>query len=394
MDHDGFRDLGEHRLKDLSAPERIYQLGDDDFPPLESLHQTNLPIPSTPFLGREQELREVLELLSREDVRLLTLTGPGGTGKTRLAAQAAGISSAHYPHGVWWVPLAPLRDPELVLATAGQALGSKNGLAEHIGDKRLLLLFDNFEHVSRRLPSSPRSSASCPDLDLLVTSREPLHVTGEQEYPVPPFVHEEGVGFFLARARAVEPDFQADDAVAEICRRLDDLPLALELAAARVKALSSAQILERLDAAPAAPDGRRQRPARAPAHPPRDDRVELRAARRRRSSASSPASPSSAAAARSRPRRRSQTPISTSCSRSSTRASLRHTERALLDARDDPRVSRRSASRRTRDAEASGSGVRTRRLALGECLADGEGHRFAGGGARLPSCAARRVGEH
>jgi predicted ATPase/class 3 adenylate cyclase len=244
---DALRDLGEHRLKDLSAPERIYQLGGDEFAPLKSLHRTNLPIPSTPFLGRDRELTEVLGLLSREDVRLMTLTGPGGTGKTRLGLQAAGGLADRYPNGVWWVPLAPLRDPELVLATAGQALGAKDGLAEHISDRSLLLLFDNFEHVVEAAADVAGLLASCPHLDLLVTSREPLHVTGEQEYPVPPLVHEEGIGFFLARARAVKPSFQADDVVSEICRRLDDLPLALELAAARVKALSSRQILERLE---------------------------------------------------------------------------------------------------------------------------------------------------
>jgi len=244
---EGLRDLGEHRLKDLSAPERIFQLGDDEFPPLESLSQTNLPIPSTPFLGREQELREVLALLSQEDIRLLTLTGPGGTGKTRLAAQAAAELGTHYSHGVWWVPLGSLRDPKLVLETAGQALGAKDGLAEHVADKSLLLLFDNFEQVVEAAADVAGLLASCPRLDVLVTSRESLRVTGEQEYPVPPLVHEEGVGFFLARARAVRPGFAADEAVSEICRRLDDLPLALELAAARVKALSSAQILERLE---------------------------------------------------------------------------------------------------------------------------------------------------
>ena len=144
---DGLRDLGEHRLKDLSAPERIFQLGECEFPPLASLHQTNLPVPATPFLGRERELAEVLGLLAREDVRLLTLTGPGGSGKTRLALQAAAAGAERYPQGVWWVPLAPLRDPELVLAAAAQALGARAGLAEHIGDKRLLVLFDNFEQV-------------------------------------------------------------------------------------------------------------------------------------------------------------------------------------------------------------------------------------------------------
>jgi predicted ATPase/class 3 adenylate cyclase/Flp pilus assembly protein TadD len=247
LDTDRLRDLGEHRLKDLSAPERIYQLGDDDFAPLTSLHQTNLPIPSTPFLGREKELTEVLGLMTREDIRLLTLTGPGGTGKTRLGLQAAGEIADLYRNGVWWVPLAPLRDPQLVLETAGQALGATDGLAEHIADKAMLLLFDNFEQVVEAAGDVARLLASCPNLDLLLTSREPLHVAAEQEYAVPPLAHDEGVGLFLSRARAIDLGFQADEAVSEICRRLDELPLALELAAARVKALSSAQILERLD---------------------------------------------------------------------------------------------------------------------------------------------------
>jgi predicted ATPase/class 3 adenylate cyclase len=238
-------DLGEHRFKDLGAPERIYQLGDGEFPVLRSLYRTNLPVPATPFLGRERELVEVVGLL--EGTRLLTLTGPGGMGKTRLASQAAGLASDGYPDGVWWVPLAPLRDPALVLETAAQVVGSNNGLAEHIADKAMLLLFDNFEQVVEAAAGVASLLAACPRLDLLVTSREPLHVAGEQEYAVPPLAHEEGVGFFLARARAVKPDFQADETVSEICRRLDDLPLALELAAARVKALSSVQILERLD---------------------------------------------------------------------------------------------------------------------------------------------------
>ncbi len=238
-------DLGEHRFKDLAAPERIYQLGDGEFSALKSLYRTNLPVPTTPFLGRERELVEVVGLL--EGTRLLTLTGPGGMGKTRLASHAAGVASDGYPDGVWWIPLASLRDPALVLEAAAQVVGSKGILADHISDKAMLLLFDNFEHVVEAATGVAALLGSCPNLDLLVTSREPLHVTGEQEYPVPPLAHEEGVGFFLARARAVEPGFEAGEAVSEICRRLDDLPLALELAAARVKALSSAQILERLE---------------------------------------------------------------------------------------------------------------------------------------------------
>ena len=237
-------DLGPHRLKDLSAPERIFQLGDGEFPPLKSLHQTNLPIPATPFLGREKELPEVVGLL--DGTRLLTLTGPGGSGKTRLALQAAALAAEGYPDGVWWVPLAPLRDPQLVLSTASQALGGRNGPAEHIGDKRMLILLDNFEQVADAAPDVAQLLSSCPNLAVLVTSREPLHVSGEQEYAVPPLAHEEGVGFFLARARAAVPAFKPDEHVSEICQRLDDLPLALELAAARVKALTTQQIIERL----------------------------------------------------------------------------------------------------------------------------------------------------
>jgi predicted ATPase len=244
---DGLRDLGLHRLKDLSAPERIYQLGNVDFPPLKTLHQTNLPIPSTPFLGRGAELAQVHGLLSQDDVRLLTLTGPGGTGKTRLALHTAGALADSYVHGVWWVPLAALRDPRLVLEMVAHALGARNGLAEHIADRSMLLLLDNFEQVSEAAADVAALLASCPNLDLLVTSREPLHITGEQQYAVLPLAPDEGVALFVARARAVEPSFQADAAVAEICRRLDDLPLALELAAARVKTLSPPQMLARLD---------------------------------------------------------------------------------------------------------------------------------------------------
>jgi predicted ATPase len=238
-------DLGEHRLKDLSAPERIYQLGVADFPPLKSLYRTNLPVPATPFLGRDWELAEVAELLRKS--RMLTLTGPGGTGKTRLALQAVAAAAGAFPDGVFWVPLAALRDPEFVLATASQAIGARDGLGDHILDKRLLVLFDNFEHLITAAPELSGLLAACPNLKVVVTSREPLHLTAEQEYAVPPFVHKEGVGFFLAKARTVDPNFAPDENVSKICRRLDDLPLALELAAARVKALTSAQILERLE---------------------------------------------------------------------------------------------------------------------------------------------------
>jgi predicted ATPase len=237
-------DLGDHRFKDLSAPERVYQLGQHEFPALRSLYRTNLPVPATPFLGRERELAEVVGLL--EGTRLLTLTGPGGTGKTRLALQAAAAAADSYPDGVYWVPLAPLRDPELVLEEASQAVGSPNGLAEHVADKSMLLLFDNFEQVVEAATGLAELISACPKLDVMVTSREVLALPGEQAYPVPPFAHEEGVGFFSARASAADPGFQANEAVGQLCERLDNLPLALELAAARVRVLSPEQLLERL----------------------------------------------------------------------------------------------------------------------------------------------------
>ncbi|MEX0673801.1 MAG: adenylate/guanylate cyclase domain-containing protein [Gaiellaceae bacterium] len=241
---ESLRDLGEHRLKDLSAPERIFQLGDAEYPELKTLYRTNLPVPATPFLGREQELGEVLELLGA--ARLLTLTGPGGTGKTRLGLQAAAEVSERFPDGVFWVPLAPLRDPQLVLEAAGQALGSQDGPAEHIADKRLLLMLDNFEHVVEAAGDVAGLLATCPNLQLLVTSRELLRVPGEQAYPVPPLEPEDGEELFLARARAARPDFAPTPSVRELCAWLDNLPLALELAAARVRVLSPEQLLERL----------------------------------------------------------------------------------------------------------------------------------------------------
>ncbi len=247
VDREVLQDLGEHRLKDLSAPERIYQLGDDEFPALKSLYRTNLPIPGTTFLGRERELAEVLALLERDDVRLLTLTGPGGTGKTRLALQTAAAAGDAYPDGVFWVPLAALSDPRLVVETAAGVLGAKGDLAAYIADKHLLLLFDNFEHVVDAASDIAVVLGACPHVRVMVTSREPLHVSGEQEYPVPPLVHAEGVEFFCARATAIKPGFVPDEAVSAICSRLDELPLALELAAARVRALTPTQILERLE---------------------------------------------------------------------------------------------------------------------------------------------------
>ena len=179
------RDLGEHRLKDLAAPERIYQLGGEEFPPLRSLYLTNLPVPPTPFLGRERELAEVLELLA-DGRRVLTLTGAGGTGKTRLAAQAAAEAAESYPDGVWWIPLAPLRDPALVVPTIARTLGAGDDLAAHIADRELLLVVDNLEQVVTAAPDLASIVEACPNLRLLATSRERLRVRGEAALPVLP----------------------------------------------------------------------------------------------------------------------------------------------------------------------------------------------------------------
>jgi predicted ATPase len=241
------RDLGLHRLKDLSAPERIFQLGTEHFPPLKTLHESNLPVPATPFLGREEEVDHVATLLRQPDVRLVTLTGPGGSGKTRLALQAAAAAADDYDHGVWWVPLASLLDYTLVGAAAAQAFGSEDALAEAVGDKRLLLLLDNFEHLLDAAPGLAETIVSCPHLTVLVTSREPLHVDGEWEFAVDPLREREAVALFLQRAAAVRSDFTANGEVAEICQRLDCLPLAIELAAARVKALELPALLQRLE---------------------------------------------------------------------------------------------------------------------------------------------------
>ncbi len=204
-----------------------------------ALPRPALPVPATRLVGRERELAELTALLG--DARLVTLSGPGGSGKTRLALETATSLVDRFADGVFWVGLSSLRDPALVTDTIEQALGVEDGLAEFVGDQELLLLLDNFEQVMGAAPDLARLLASCPNLKLLVTSREVLRIGGEVEYPVPPLAEREAVELFCERAR-VEPD----EFVAELCRRLDELPLALELAAARTSVLSPAQILERL----------------------------------------------------------------------------------------------------------------------------------------------------
>jgi predicted ATPase len=235
-----FVELGEHRLKDVEAPVRILQVGSVRFPPLVTLSGTNLPLPPSSFVGRERELAEVHARIAA-GARLLTLTGPGGSGKTRLAIEAARALIPEYEGGVFWAELAALRDPARVQDELATALGARDGLVAHIGQRRLLVVVDNFEQVVGAAPQLSALLAACPGLTLLVTSRELLRVQGEVEVPVPPLAEREAVALFTARA-GLEPS----EEIRELCARLDSLPLAVELAAARARALSPAQILERL----------------------------------------------------------------------------------------------------------------------------------------------------
>ena len=270
------RDLGEHRLKDLEHPERLWQLVIDgltnDFPALSSLDATpnNLPTRLTTFLGREREIADVSALL-REN-RLLTLIGPGGTGKTRLSLEVATLALRRFPDGVFFVELSAITDPALVLSTVAQALNlpdrggrtAMERLVDHVGERRVLLVLDNFEQVVGAAGSVAALLDACPGLSVLVSSRIVLRVSGEQEYLVPPLAlpdpehlpplaqlsQFESVALFIERARAVKPSFEVTNAnapaVAEICVRLDGLPLAIELAAARIRILTPQAMLGRL----------------------------------------------------------------------------------------------------------------------------------------------------
>ena len=287
------KDLGLHRLKDLARPERLFQLTipglPSDFPTLRTLEATpnNLPTQLTSFIGRDDQVREAKQLLARS--RLLTLTGPGGTGKTRLSLQIAAEVLEQFSDGVYFVPLSAVLDPELVPSAIAQALaisttGSRRpieALVDHLRDKRTLLVLDNFEQLLKAAPIATQLLEGSPGLRVLVSSRTVLRVYGEQEFPVPPLAlpdlkalpglaalsQFEAVRLFIERAVAVKPDFQATNenapAIAGICERVDGLPLAIELAAARVKLFSPQALLTRLEKSLSAlGTGARDAPAR------------------------------------------------------------------------------------------------------------------------------------
>ena len=274
----GIRDLGAHRLKDLAQAQPIYQLVipglGSEFPALKTLDHrpTNLPAQPTPLIGRQEELEALRGIVQRTDVRLLTLTGAGGTGKTRLALQLAADVLDAFSDGVFLVSLDAIAAPDLVVPTIAHTLGLREQagqspaqtLREYLGNKELLLVLDNFEQVLDAAVSVADLRASCPRLKVLTTSRTPLRLTGERVYPVPPLalpdasdaqdpellVRSDAVALFVERAVAAKPDFaltaENAGAVAAICMRLDGLPLALELAAARIPVLPPQPLLERL----------------------------------------------------------------------------------------------------------------------------------------------------
>ncbi|WP_411277995.1 ATP-binding protein [Gaiella sp.] len=245
------RDLGRHRLKDFDAPVQLFQVGTVEFPPLRTPGAVDLPTPATAFLGRERELFEAATLWLDRIPRALTIIGPGGTGKTRFSIELARFLAEEADGGTVFVPLAPVRDPALVVPLIAAALGasgdSPTAIATRVGVRRTHVVLDNLEQL---LPQAARPLAellaAAPALRLITTSREPVRIAGESEYDLTPMREQDAVSLFLERAQTVRSDIADSPAVHELIKRLDGLPLAIELAAARVKLLGPEQLLERI----------------------------------------------------------------------------------------------------------------------------------------------------
>jgi len=257
-------DMGEHRLKDLRAPLRLYQVNAPDlsqeFPPIKSLdlQPNNLPAQLTSFIGREKEIAEIKASLN--SARLMTLTGSGGTGKTRLSIEVGIQLLPNFSNGVWMIELAPISDESQIIPTLAQAFGLqdlpfnplKNLVVDYLRDKKLLLILDNCEHlIAACARLADELLHQCAGLKILASSREALGIAGEVAYRTPSLADSESTSLFVDRARAANSKFSLTDSnassVAQICHRLDGIPLAIELAAARTKLLSAEQIASRLD---------------------------------------------------------------------------------------------------------------------------------------------------
>ena len=199
---------------------RLFQLGDSAFPPLRTLNNSNVPLAATPLLGRKKELADVLRLFTRDGARLVTITGAGGVGKTRFALELAHELVEQFAHGVWFVDLSPLRDPTLVVRTIEATVGADRDLVDHVAEKELLLVLDNFEHVADAAPELAELVRRCANVRVLATSREPLHIGGERAYPLRPLAEAPAVELLRSRAEAGDPDFDAPfETLAEIAGR-------------------------------------------------------------------------------------------------------------------------------------------------------------------------------
>ena len=271
------RDLGEHSLKDIKHPVRLHQVVAPglrhDFPPprTASSHPTNLPPTLSPLVGRAEDITELVSLLASPDSRIVTLTGPGGVGKTRVALSAGAETLHSFDDGVFFVDLSALADPALVVGAIATTIGLRESpgrtltesLSDYLASRHMLLILDNFEHLLDAAADVSTLIASASSLKVMVTSREPLRIAGEREFPLPPLglpvsgdepediLASPAVELFVARGQAVRPGFtvtrEAAPHMAQICRRVDGLPLAIELAAARVKVLSLAALASRLE---------------------------------------------------------------------------------------------------------------------------------------------------
>ena len=244
---EGVRDLGIHRLKDIGEL-RLYQSGDKEFPPLRTLVSGNLPSPTTPLIGREAELAALVSIVRDEGTRLVTLVGPGGIGKTRLALELGHELLGLFLDGVWFVDLGAITDPERFETALAVAVGATDELDAQLRDRRSLLILDNFEQLVAAAHRVARLLESCPGIACVVTSREALHLRGERDFQLEPLAEDASIELFRDRARAVSPLSDADnDLLVRLCERLDHMPLAIELAAARTRVLDASQLFERLD---------------------------------------------------------------------------------------------------------------------------------------------------